>query len=52
MPFFVDVFSRERFFQIYWMLHLQQTDGERFRGDISKFGRPYEFEMSGIFCTK
>ena len=33
MPFFVDVFSRERFFQLYWMLHLQQSVGQGFRGD-------------------
>ena len=33
MPFFVDVFSRERFFQLYWMLHLQQSVGRGFRGD-------------------
>ena len=33
MPFFVDVFSRERFFQLYWMLHLQQLVGRGFRGD-------------------
>ena len=32
MPFFVNVFSRERFCQIYWMLHLQQSVGQRFRG--------------------
>ena len=33
MPFFVDVFSRERFCQIYWMLHLQQSVGQGFCGD-------------------
>ena len=33
MPFFVDVFSRERFFQLYWMLHLQPSDGRGFCGD-------------------
>ena len=33
MPFFVDVFSRGRFCQIYWMLHLQQSVGQGFRGD-------------------
>ena len=33
IPFFVDVFSHERFCQIYWMLHLQQSVGQDFRGD-------------------
>ena len=33
MPFFLDVFSRERFCQIYWMLHIQQSVGQGLRGD-------------------
>ena len=36
MPFFVDVFSRDRFFQLYWMLHLQQSIGQGFREDTVK----------------
>ena len=33
MPFFIDVFSWERFFQLYWMLHLQPSVGRGFCGD-------------------
>ena len=33
MPFFLDVFSCERFCQIYWMLHIQQSVGQGFHGD-------------------
>ena len=33
MPFFVDVFSCERFCQIYWILHLQQSVGQGFYVD-------------------
>ena len=36
MPFFVETFSRNRFFQLYWMLHLQQSIGQGFRGDKVK----------------
>ena len=55
MPFYADVFSRDRFNQIHRMLHVQPSadddSARRTRGTSQEYGDSHETEMPGIISS-